>query len=69
MSHRRVYLDYLRDMLDSAEKAIKFVKGMDSEQFSRDEKTIYAVVRALEIVGEAAKKITINSCIIFGFPL
>ncbi len=57
MSHPRIYLDYFRDMLKSAEKAIEFVDGMDFEQFAKDEKTIYAVVRALEIIGEAARKI------------
>lgn len=31
--------------------------GMTFEQFSQDDKTAYAVVRALEIIGEATKKI------------
>jgi uncharacterized protein with HEPN domain len=57
MNSGRVYLDYVRDMLDSAEKAIAFVRGMDYSQFSEDEKTVYAVTRAIEIIGEAAKKI------------
>jgi uncharacterized protein with HEPN domain len=57
MSRHRVHLDYIQDMLGSAEKAIKFVEGMDLEQFAEDEKTIYAVVRAIEIIGEAARKI------------
>ena len=30
---------------------------MDYSQFSEDEKTVYAVTRAIEIIGEAAKKI------------
>ena len=29
MSKRRVYLDYVRDMLESAEKALEFVRGME----------------------------------------
>ncbi len=57
MSRPRVYVDYVRDMLESAEKAIKFVEGMVFEQFTTDEKTVYAVVRAIEIIGEAARKI------------
>jgi len=60
MSTHRIYLDYVWDMLGSAEKAIQFVEGMEFEQFSQDEKTVYAVVRALEIVGEAAKKIPVD---------
>lgn len=53
----RVYLDYIRDMLESAEKALKFVSGMGLDEFKSDEKTQFAVVRALEIMGEGAKKI------------
>ena len=34
-----------------------FVQGMAYESFVADDKTVFAVVRALEIVGEAAKKI------------
>lgn len=56
MSSNRVYLDYVCDMLESAEKAIEFVGNMEFDQFSEDEKTAYAVVRAIEIMGEAAKK-------------
>lgn len=56
MSSDRVYFDYIRDMLLNAEKAIEFVGNMEYEQFSEDDKTTYAVVRALEIIGEAAKK-------------
>ena len=31
---------------------------MDYEAFARDDKTIFAVVRALEIIGEASKKVS-----------
>ncbi len=31
--------------------------GMDFRQFEGDEKTVYAVIRALEIIGEAAKHV------------
>jgi len=57
MGRERVYLDYIRDMLESAEKALKFVSGMGFDEFKSDEKTQFAVVRALEIIGEGAKKI------------
>jgi len=57
MNQQRVYLDYIQDMLDSTEKAIKFVGGMKYEQFIADDKTVFAVIRALEIIGEASKKI------------
>jgi uncharacterized protein with HEPN domain len=38
-------------------KAQKFLAGMTYEQFAADEKTAFAVVRCLEILGEAARKI------------
>ena len=60
MSREREYFDYIRDMLESSQKALEFVAGLDYAQFSADDKTSYAVVRALEIVGEAAKKIPLD---------
>jgi uncharacterized protein with HEPN domain len=44
-------------MLESAQKAQQFIKGMTYEEFARDDKTIYAVIRAVEIIGEAVKNI------------
>lgn len=57
MSRQREYLDYLRDMLDAAEKAAEFTRGLDASSFARDAKTVFSVIRALEIIGEAAKKV------------
>lgn len=53
----RLYIDYLRDMLDNANRAMQFAKGMDYEAFSKDEKSVYAVIRAVEIIGEATRNI------------
>jgi uncharacterized protein with HEPN domain len=53
----RRYDDYLHDIAESAGKILEFAKGFTFERFERDDKTVYAVVRALEIIGEAAKKI------------
>jgi uncharacterized protein with HEPN domain len=39
------------------EKAESFIKGMSYEKFTHDDKTVYAVIRAIEIIGEAAKQI------------
>lgn len=47
----------LMDMLDSARKILRYVEGMNFESFSADEKTIDAVVRNFEIIGEAANRI------------
>lgn len=57
MKPRRTYQDYLRDMLENAEKACQFVQGMGFDEFVKDARTVYAVVRAIELIGEAAKRI------------
>ncbi|HEU4342077.1 MAG TPA: DUF86 domain-containing protein [Candidatus Binatia bacterium] len=57
MKARRVYSDYLKDILEACQKAVQFIEGMSYETFANDDKTQYAVVRALTVIGEAAKKI------------
>lgn len=57
MKQPRDYRDHLDDIFQEARKALEFVEGLDYERFLQDEKTAYAVVRALEIVGEATKRI------------
>ena len=57
MSEERIVRVYLEDILDAARKAQEFSVGLSLEEFETDEKTVYAVVRALEIVGEAAKQV------------
>jgi uncharacterized protein with HEPN domain len=54
---KREYEDYLHDMLENAEKALSFVQGKDYDGFYTDDKAVYAVIRALEIIGEAARQI------------
>lgn len=53
----REFMDYLRDIVDTMGKAQQFVKNLSYEEFKADDKTVFAVVRALEIVGEATKNI------------
>ena len=53
----REYDDYLRDMLENAEKALSFIGGLDYETFRSDDKALYAAIRALEIMGEAARNV------------
>ena len=57
MKQNRLYTEYLQDMLDNAKRILFFTNGMSGDDFLRDEKTFFAVVRALEIIGEAAKQI------------
>jgi uncharacterized protein with HEPN domain len=51
---------YLQDILDNMQRAEEFVGTMDYEAFSRDTKTSYAVVRCIEIIGEATKNIPVT---------
>jgi len=53
----RDYRLYLDDMRESCEKVLRYVRGLTFDQFMHDEKTFDAVVRNLEIIGEAAKHI------------
>lgn len=48
----------LRHMLDAARKVIEFTKGKNEADFAKDEKLAFAIVRLIEIIGEAAKNIS-----------
>lgn len=56
MSKRNINL-YLEDINTSIERIENYVKGLSFDKFSHDPKTIDAVVRNLEVIGEAAKNI------------
>jgi len=49
---------YLADILFMAKDAISFIEGMSETEFAADLKTQYAVIRCLEVIGEAAKKVS-----------
>lgn len=53
----RDYKLYLDDMRMAAEKVMRYTEGVDLAHFVDDDKTYDAVVRNLEIIGEAAKHI------------
>jgi uncharacterized protein with HEPN domain len=53
----RDYRDYVQDMLDSINDVESFIEGMSYEEFKKDKKTRNAVVRSIEVIGEAGKKI------------
>lgn len=48
---------YIKDILENIEDAEEFVEGMDYEEFIKDKKTNRAVLRCIEVIGEAAKHI------------
>lgn len=49
---------HLWDMLDAAWQIMGFSAGLTAEQIQADKRTGYAIERALEIVGEAARRVT-----------
>jgi uncharacterized protein with HEPN domain len=57
MSDERILLDYLNDILDSIADIQEFTAGLTGEDFFNDKKTIKAVVRSLEVIGEAASRL------------
>ena len=48
---------YLKDILAAIESIEGFIVGMDVDTFQTDDKTTSAVMRKLEIIGEAVKQI------------
>ena len=54
------YSGCLENILEAMDKATMFVAGVSFEQFEGDPKTKYAVIRALEIVSEATKRLPVD---------
>ena len=52
--------DYLEDIIEAMNRAEEFIGNIAIEDFAKDQKTVFAVVRALEIIGEAVKNIPEN---------
>lgn len=53
----REYKLFIKDMLDSIDKIDRYLKDVDYEGLVDDEKTVDALVRNFEIIGEAAKNL------------
>lgn len=47
----------LRDIADNIDAIEMFTAGMTFDVFAEDRKTVYAVIRALEIVSEASRRL------------
>jgi uncharacterized protein with HEPN domain len=56
MSKRPISL-LLSDMLDAIDRIEQYTKEMTFDEFSNDQKSIDAVVRNLEIIGEVANRL------------
>ena len=48
---------YIKDILDAITKIYEFIEGFTFNHFVEDDKTSSAVVRKLEIIGEATKQL------------
>ena len=58
----RDYRDYINDILESINDIESFIKGWTFEDFIGDKKTFNAVVRSIEIIGEASTNIPQEIC-------
>lgn len=54
---KRDWGDYLDDILQSIAEVQSFTRRLTYSKFAKDRKTINAVIRSLEVMGEAAKHI------------
>jgi uncharacterized protein with HEPN domain len=48
----------IEDILESGQKILDYTKGLTYEEFLKDSKTVDAVIRNFEIIGEAANRLT-----------
>ncbi len=60
MSKGREITDHLNDILTAIAEVEDFTRGMSYDKFAADKKTINAVIRSLEVLGEATKRIPIS---------
>ena len=53
----RTYFHFLEDILLSIKRIQEYISGYDFKRFKQDYKTVDAVIRNLEIIGEASKNL------------
>lgn len=54
---KRNYKMFIEDILESIEKIESYIKGLNYEKFTSKGMTVDAVIRNLEIIGEASRNI------------
>jgi uncharacterized protein with HEPN domain len=52
--------DYINDLTEACEDILSFTKGMSYSEFVDDRKTVNAVIRSLEVIGEATKNLPLS---------
>lgn len=55
----RSYLMYLEDIQTSMNRIAEYIEGLDFRSFKQDYKTVDAVIRNFEIIGEASKNLPV----------
>ena len=55
---KRDYRDYILDIIESVKEIESFTIDMTFEDFINDKKTINAVIRSIEVIGEATKQLS-----------
>lgn len=60
MKYGRDATDYVRDILDAVLKARRFTEDVAFEDFAVNDEKAYAVIRALEIIGEASRNVPLS---------
>ena len=53
----RTYIMYLEDICNSMRRIAEYLEGLDLYSFKKDYKTVDAVIRNFEIIGEASKNL------------
>ena len=53
----RIYSLYLQDIVEASERIASYVKDVTHSEFEADQMRIDAVIRNLQIIGEAVKKL------------
>jgi len=65
MPEMRDPLLFLEDITESLAKINRYIEGMEYSDLVNDEKTVDALVRNLEIIGEAVKNIPDNIRLVY----
>ena len=53
----RNFLIFLHDIIDTIHRVERFTSGISYDGFRTDEKTYFATIQCIEIIGEAAKHV------------
>ena len=48
----------LKHIIEEADEACSYLEGMSFEEFAKDGRTVRAVIRSIEVIGEAASRVS-----------